>query len=93
LNQWIDLQQREGVAVPMGNFTLTPVSKVFIIQYPGLRGGLIWNRPAAVRIAYPDGTGKTIPIRDVTLITLFGIAALSVVTAILASFLIGKDKK
>lgn len=93
MNNWIVYQHREGMPVPMGSFTLTPISRAFIIQIPGLRGGLVWNRPSAVRLTRADGSRQWIPVRDVTRLTIFGIAALSVIAAILARILIGKDTK
>lgn len=93
LNNWIVYQHREGAPVPMGSYTLTPISRAFIIQIPGLRGGLVWNRPSAVRLTYADGSQQWIPVRDVTRLTIFGIAALSILAAILARILIGKDPK
>jgi hypothetical protein len=93
LNNWIVDQQREGIPVRMGSFSLTPISRAFIIQIPGLHGGLVWNRPSAVVITRADGSQQWVPVMDVTRLTLFGIAALTVMTAILAGILIGKDTK
>ena len=93
MNNWIVYQYREGMPIPMGHFFLTPLSRAFILQIPGLRGGLVWNRPSGVRITHLDGSEQWIPVRDVTRLAIFGIAGLSLVAAILARILIGKDPK
>ncbi len=93
LNNWIAYQYREGMPVALDRVIMTPLSRAFIIQIPGLKGGLVWNRPAGVRLNHLDGTEEYVPIRDVTRLTIFGIAGLSLLAAILVRVLIGKDSK
>jgi hypothetical protein len=44
---------------------ITPFSKILRIRVPGLKGGLIWNRPASVLVER-DGKEKVMTIPDPT---------------------------
>jgi hypothetical protein len=56
----------EGEPVQAGEVMITPVSRAWIIQLPGWMGGLIWNRPAGVRVRAPGQFEKYLPVRDLT---------------------------
>ena len=45
--------------------TLVPVARSFLLRSPGERGGLVWNRPAGVRVEDAAGT-RWLPISDPT---------------------------
>jgi hypothetical protein len=50
------------------------LSRVIQMRFPFCAGGLIWNRPVAVRVHQVDGRDQFLPIRDLTravILTLF----------------------
>ena len=79
---WIRNEERRGAPVSAGDFTVTPVSRATILQYPrpgreggevagkdiafSGGGGIIWNRPSAVIVRDSEGTEQRLPVRDVT---------------------------
>lgn len=91
INNWIVYEHRDGSPIQSGSLTLTPISRALVVQIPGLRGGLVWNRPSAIRVSQPGAPDRLVPVRDVTRLTVLGIAALAVVSAVLARILIRKD--
>jgi hypothetical protein len=44
---------------------ITPFAKIFRIRIPGIKGGLIWNRPASVLVE-TDGEERVLTIPDPT---------------------------
>ena len=60
------LETRAGKPIVAGKVKITPIAQVLRLQPPGLRGGLIWNRPVAVQVEKEDGSQGLIPIRDMT---------------------------
>ena len=46
-----------------------------LLRFPGLRGGLVWNRPAGV-IVDENGESITVPTRDVTRLVQWSLLAL-----------------
>ena len=64
--QWIEYQSQAGQAIPYGEQELVPITRWLRLKLPGLPGGLIWNRPAAVVVREPDGSQRVLPVRDLT---------------------------
>jgi hypothetical protein len=62
----IDREIRMGETRQVGDFEITPMTRVLKVQFPGRHIGLIWNRPKAVSVRMPDGEEKLLPVRDVT---------------------------
>ena len=93
LSNWITDRRREGEPIRAGSLTITPIAQAFILQIPGLRGGLVFNRPSAVRISQPGAPDRLLPVIDVTRLTIVGIGLLSILAAILARILIEKDSQ
>ena len=91
LNNWIVYEHRDGSPIQSGSLTLTPISRALVVQFPGLRGGLVWSRPSALRVSQPGVADRLVPVRDVTRLTVLGIMALAAVGAVLARILIRKD--
>jgi len=60
------VETQTGEAVYAGETSLRPVSQSIRLQIPGFPGGLIWNRPVAVRVQPPTGPEQTLPVRDIT---------------------------
>jgi hypothetical protein len=92
LRDWIAELRSEGLPVRSGEWTLTPVSRALVVQIPGVLGGLVWNRPAYVRVSRPGEPERILPVPDITRLALFGIAAMALLGVVLARFLIRKDK-
>jgi hypothetical protein len=60
------IQSSVGEPIPAGDLQLIPIARSLRVGFPGLKGGLIWNRPLAVVARAKDGTQTVYPIRDVT---------------------------
>ena len=56
----------EGKPIMVGEQKITVVSKTLRFQIPGILAGLVWNRPAAVKVQ-TEGAGEvTLPVVDET---------------------------
>jgi hypothetical protein len=71
----IEKEIQTGESVQVGEYLITPQTRVWRIRLPGRRAGLIWNRPAAVRVRMPDGQETTLPIRDITRVMIWSMLA------------------
>ena len=73
-----------GEPLQVKGMTITPVSRALTIQLPGMMGGLVWNRPAGIRINPTGLSGNEtfIPIVDTTRIIVWGIAAMMLTAAV-----------
>lgn len=67
----IERETRTGKTKRVGDYEITPQTRVFKLQLPGKHAGLIWNRPQAINIRMPDGQEKVLPVRDVTRIAIW----------------------
>ena len=59
-----DIQR--GKPVRAGGTQVTPLTKTLCVPFPGIAGGIIWNRPYAVEIRMADGKEWSLPVPDVT---------------------------
>jgi hypothetical protein len=66
---------RTGEPVQVGDYEITPQTRVLHIQFPGHHAGLIWNRPKAVIVKTSDGQESTLPVRDVTRVIIWSMLA------------------
>ncbi len=64
-----------GEPIQVGDYEITPQTRVFKIQFPGHHAGLIWNRPKAVIVKTSDGQERTLPVRDITRIVIWSMLA------------------
>ncbi len=62
----LDYETKAGAPIQAGDVKLIPLAKSVKIAPPGMFGGLVWNRPAAVIVQQPDGQETVLPIQDVT---------------------------
>jgi hypothetical protein len=62
----IRFEIQHGEPVNAGGTQVTPVTKTLCIPFPGISGGLIWNRPYAVEVRTADGKEWSLPVPDVT---------------------------
>lgn len=63
---FITVETGAGEPILAGGLTIVPFARSLRIHHPGLLGGLLWNRPAAVAIQAGDGPRRMLPVRDVT---------------------------
>ena len=82
-----------GEPLQANGLTITPVSRALTVQLPGMIGGLVWNRPAGIRVNTTGLSGNEtfIPIVDTTRILVWGIAAIGLASAI--AFMISGRKR
>lgn len=62
----IRFEIKRGEPVTAGGTQVTPLTKTLCIPFPGIAGGLIWNRPFAVEVRTTDGKEWSLPVPDVT---------------------------
>ncbi len=62
----LNLETQTGQPYYAGETKITPVSRSVRLQLPFVPGGLIWNRPVAVRVEPPGQPEETLPIQDLT---------------------------
>jgi hypothetical protein len=74
--------------VTVRDVTVTPWSRALVIRWPN--GGLVWNRPTAVRVEQ-GGQTRRIPIVDVTRILQVGTFCLAGLVAIAG--LVGRRRR
>lgn len=60
------LETRAGKITHTNGRNITPFSQALILGFPGMPGGLIWNRPVSVLVREPDGSEIVIPVIDRT---------------------------
>ena len=66
MSDFLSVEIQSGKSITYEGHKLTPFAQTIKLQFPGINGGLIWNRPVAVLAEYDNGTREVIPITDVT---------------------------
>lgn len=79
----IEREIRTGEQMRVGDYEITPQTQVLRVRLPGMRSGVIWNRPRAVLIRNSDGLETILPVRDVTRIIIWSMLAGGILGAIL----------
>jgi hypothetical protein len=59
-------QTSAGEPVNAGEVNVYPVARSYRINFPGARGGIVWNRPLAVIVEDSRGSRQFIPVQDRT---------------------------
>lgn len=62
----LQVETRAGDPIPAGDMRIIPMAKSTQIRFPGLPGGVIWNRPASVVVQTSAGQEYILPVRDIT---------------------------
>lgn len=62
----LTIENQAGLPVQAGTNRILPFTQVVRLQIPGLKGGLVWNRPVAVLVQAADGSEETLAVPDVT---------------------------
>ena len=75
----------------VGETEVTPYARATMVQFPGLLGGLVWNRPAGVLVKRSDGGEARLPIRDVTRIAQIALLAIGALGGLTAWLYLGRD--
>jgi len=87
----IETEIRTGETMQVGDYQITPTTRVLKIRLPGHRGGLIWNRPKAVTVRTSDGQENILPVRDVTRLVIWSMLAGGLLGAILIGLMVHND--
>ena len=66
MHRWINIENQTGNPITHGDYTITPFSQVFRIEFPGLIGGLSWHRPSSILVRTSGGNESIHPVPDVT---------------------------
>ena len=84
LSDFISDRLVTGEPLQANGLTITPVSRALTVQLPGMVGGLVWNRPAGIRVNPTGLSGNEtfVPIVDTTRMMLWGIAAFGLAVAV-----------
>lgn len=85
----LEREIRTGETMQVGDYQITPQTQVFKVRLPGLRSGLIWNRPKAVIVRTSDGSESNLPVPDVTRMVIWSMLA----GGILGAILIGMSRR
>jgi len=59
-------QTSPGDPVEVNEVTIYPVARSYRINLPGVRGGIIWNKPLAVIVEDSNGNRQVLPVPDRT---------------------------
>ncbi len=80
----VEFETHVGEPIQVNSVTITPISRALQVRFPGRTGGIVWNRPVAVRVQAPQGPEKRLPVHDETrfqqfllFVVLFGAVALA----------------
>ena len=93
---FFELENRVGAPVIAGETRIIPISRALVLKFPGLKGGIIWNRPVSIVAQTADGQEQVLPVRDVTRqvqLALYGGALLGTLLMWLASRQLDKRRK
>jgi hypothetical protein len=63
---FFEYENRVGQPVIVGNYRLIPISRALVLKFPGMRGGIIWNRPVSVVAQTGSGQEQVLPVKDIT---------------------------
>jgi hypothetical protein len=79
---------REGKPFQVGEQTITLISRVLRLQIPGMPVGLVWNRPAEVRVETKGASDVILPVIDETRYMQIMLLALGIAGSIVLSVLL-----
>lgn len=64
--EFLSIETQSGAPIQFRDLQLIPFARSVYLQVPGLRGGLIWNRPASVLVIDAEGREQVLPVQDLT---------------------------
>lgn len=84
MTELLNVEVRAGNPIAMGDRTVTPFAQSIQMKFPGLSGGLIWNRPVSILVQTNEGEERVLAVPDVTRQVIWALVGMSVLTALLA---------
>jgi hypothetical protein len=90
LRQYTNTQVQLGKPMRVGEGEITPYSRSTTVLFPGMAGGLVWNRPAGVLVNQSDGSEVTLLIRDATRIAQITLLAIGLLGGLTAWLFLGR---
>ena len=63
---YLQVIKRKGEPFYNSGHRIVPISKAYILQFPGLHGGIVWNRPVGMAVSSSDGQERILPVHDLT---------------------------
>jgi hypothetical protein len=89
----IRYETRAGEPIQAAGRRIIPFSKALIVRFPGLPGGLIWNRPVSVSVQGEAGQEQVIPVVDVTRLALWGMLGGSLLAMAILGLILGRNSR
>jgi hypothetical protein len=89
----IRYETRAGEPIQAAGRRIIPFSKALIVRFPGLPGGVIWNRPVSVSVQEADGQEQVIPIVDVTRLAIWSMLGGSLLAMVILGLLVGRKSR
>jgi len=90
--KFLSIENKSGRPVETKGGKLIVFSQAVQLRIPGMRGGLVWNRPVSLLATSADGHEQVIPIQDVTRTIVWTLAGAALATG-LFFWLKSMDKK
>jgi hypothetical protein len=85
----VQFKTQSGKPIQVGNRIITVRSRALQVKFPGLSGGIIWNRPTSVLVQTTDGREQILPVRDTTRMVQLFLAGLGLLSMLV---LVGKSR-
>ena len=79
-----------GQTMKVGEGEITPYSRSTTVHFPGIAGGLVWNRPGGVLVKRSDGSEIELRIRDATRIAQITLLAFGLLGGLTAWLFLGR---
>lgn len=74
MRSFLNIETHAGEPVTFRGAKLVPFSQSWQVRFPGLSGGLIWNRPASVLLVGADGEEQVLPVHDPTRLVIWALS-------------------
>ena len=88
---WFSITNTAGEPRHAGSLRITPFNQTWQLRFPGLPGGLIWNRPTAVLVTDPQGQDQVLAVPDPTREAILKITGYTLLAAIRRQALKGTE--
>lgn len=63
---FVQVETRAGDPIRVFGSEIIPFSRAVILRFPGISGGVIWNRPVSVLVGTDGEREEILRVRDVT---------------------------
>ena len=92
-NSYLGIETRASPPLRVDDAQFYLRSQVMQLRFPGVYGGLIWNRPASAVVRRDGGQEQVLPVPDVTRNALIGLLAFNLVAAFVFLFFRRKNAR